>query len=104
MAGHSWLQGPKAPNPKGLSHGAPIMQNQGQDLNFSIQYKMSPGAQTIGTVVATKVNLGNLIMKDFGVGVATRVAFNYPLDGFLGLAFKGLNSGDLAPGAFTRSI
>lgn len=54
---------------------------------------MDPNARTLGPVVATNVTLGNLSVKNFGVGVATQVAFHYPLDGFLGLAFKGINTG-----------
>ena len=69
------------------------MKSRGQDLNFSIRYQMSLGAQIAGPVVATDVGLGNFSMTEFGVGVATQVGFNCPLDGFLGLAFQGHNSG-----------
>ena len=69
------------------------MKSNGQDQRFDIVYGISPNAQTLGPVVATNVSLGSLGVKQFGVGVATQVAFPYPLDGFLGLAFKGRNSG-----------
>ena len=73
------------------------MQIQGQKQHFGISYAARPDRQTLGPVVATEVKLGNLSVADFGVGVATQTAFNYPLDGFLGLAFKGLNSGKCIP-------
>lgn len=70
-----------------------MMRSNGKDQYFGIQYDIRPDAQTSGPVVATHVKIGNFTIEDFGVGVATRVGFNYPLDGFLGLAFKGRNSG-----------
>lgn len=96
LTGQSWLQGPKAPSPKGDTHGAPLMQRKGQKQNFGIQYAF-PSDETSGPVVETNVRLGNLSVSNFGVGIATKVGFKYPLDGFLGLGFFGQNTGEQKP-------
>ena len=90
---HSWLHGPNAPSPDGNTPGAPMMHIEGQPSWFNITYQTQADASTFGPVVATEVKLGSLSIPSFGVGVATQMAFGYPLDGFMGLAFKGLNTG-----------
>ncbi|KAL9594608.1 MAG: hypothetical protein Q9219_006938 [cf. Caloplaca sp. 3 TL-2023] len=87
-----WLQGPNAPSPDGSTPGAPVMQGDGQPSWFNITYQTQSDASTYGPVVATQVKLGNLNVPGFAVGVATHLAFGYPLDGFMGLAFKGINT------------
>lgn len=73
------------------------MQVHGQKQNFDITYAASPDAPTIGPVVATQVRFGTVSVPNFGVGIATKQGFNYPLDGFMGLGFQGLNTGKLIP-------
>ncbi|KAL8831382.1 MAG: hypothetical protein Q9170_005317 [Blastenia crenularia] len=93
-----WLQGPNAPSPDGSTPGAPMMDYNGQSAWFNITYQTQGDGSTFGPVVATEVKLGSLRVPSFGVGVATQVAFrNYPLDGFMGLGFKGLNTGAKRP-------
>lgn len=46
-------------------------------------------------MVTTKVTIGELIVPDMPIGVATHMGLSYPLDGFLGLGFMGINSGGL---------
>lgn len=70
-----------------------MMHIEGQPSWFNITYQTQANASTFGPVVATEVKLGSLSVPNFGVGVATQLAFNYPLDGFMGLGFKGLNTG-----------
>ena len=70
------------------------MQVHGQKQNFDITYAARPDAPTIGPVVATEVKLGDVRIPNFGVGIATKAGFNYPLDGFMGLGFRGLNTGE----------
>lgn len=89
----SWVYGPSAPSPKGYTPGAPILHENNQSSWFNITYQTQSNASTFGPVLATEVQLGGLSIPDFGVGVATQLAFGYPLDGFMGLAFKGLNTG-----------
>lgn len=93
LTGQSWLHGPSAPSPEGDTPGAPIMRVNNQSASFNITYQTQSNASTSGPVVATQVQLGGLIVPDYGVGVATQLAFGYPLDGFMGLAFQGLNTG-----------
>lgn len=76
------------------------MQINGQKQNFDITYAAKPDAPTIGPVVSTKVKFGNVSVPDFGVGIATKEGFNYPLDGFMGLGFQGLNTGEWIPPRF----
>ncbi|KAL9606637.1 MAG: hypothetical protein Q9179_000223 [Wetmoreana sp. 5 TL-2023] len=87
-----WLQGPNAPSPDGSTPGAPMMQSEGQPSWFNITYQTQSNASTSGPVVATEVKLGSLSVPNFGVGVATQLAFGYPLDGFMGLGFKDINT------------
>ncbi|KAI4246203.1 MAG: hypothetical protein LQ352_006445, partial [Teloschistes flavicans] len=68
------------------------MRVNNQSASFNITYQTQSNASTSGPVVATQVQLGGLIVPDYGVGVATQLAFGYPLDGFMGLAFQGLNT------------
>ncbi|KAL8661201.1 MAG: hypothetical protein Q9202_005803 [Teloschistes flavicans] len=82
-----------APSPEGDTPGAPIMRVNNQSASFNITYQTQSNASTSGPVVATQVQLGGLIVPDYGVGVATQLAFGYPLDGFMGLAFQALNTG-----------
>lgn len=93
LTGDSWLTGPNAPSPDGSTPGAPMMQHEGQNAWFNVAYQAAPNSSTLGPVVATEVQLGSLTVPRFGVGVATQLGFNYPLEGFMGLAFKGLNTG-----------
>ena len=72
-----------------------MMHNDGKSEQFNIMYNMAPGAQTSGPVVSTGVELGNLSISNYGVGVATKMAFNYPLDGIVGLGFKAQNTGEV---------
>ncbi|KAL9581314.1 MAG: hypothetical protein Q9212_003972 [Teloschistes hypoglaucus] len=69
-----------------------MLHENNQSSWFNITYQTQSNASTFGPVVATEVKLGGLSISDFGVGVATQLAFGYPLDGFMGLAFKGLNT------------
>ncbi|KAL8641233.1 MAG: hypothetical protein Q9228_001932 [Teloschistes exilis] len=69
-----------------------MLHENNQSSWFNITYQTQSNASTFGPVLATKVQLGGLSIPDFGVGVATQLAFGYPLDGFMGLAFKGLNT------------
>ncbi|KAL8782964.1 MAG: hypothetical protein Q9213_004971 [Squamulea squamosa] len=82
-----WVHGTKAPNPKG-GKGVEIVKGQ----TFNIDYQNKPGAFIRGPVVSTKVRIGNVSVSNMSVGVATTMGFSYPLDGFVGLGFKGLNS------------
>lgn len=86
---YNWIHGPKAPNPNGSS-GAELMQGQ----TFKIDYQTKPGAYIGGPVVSTEVSIGELSVRKMSVGFATEVGIGYPLDGFLGLGFKGINSGE----------
>lgn len=71
------------------------MQVHGQKQNFDITYGARPDESTTGPVVATEVRFGDVIVPNFGVGIATKGGFNnYPLDGFMGLGFQGLNTGE----------
>jgi len=69
------------------------MQIHGQKQNFDITYAGKPDGPTTGPVVATEVVFGDVSVPNFGVGIATQAGFNYPLDGFMGLGFQGLNTG-----------
>ncbi|KAI4196169.1 MAG: hypothetical protein LQ350_006717 [Teloschistes chrysophthalmus] len=93
LTAQSWLHGPSAPSPRGGTPGAPMLHENNQSSWFNITYQTQSNASTFGPVLATEVKLGGLSIPDFGVGVATQLAFGYPLDGFMGLAFKGLNTG-----------
>jgi len=73
------------------------MQINGQKQNFDITYAAKPDAPTIGPVVATEVGFGDVSVPNFGVGIATKEGFNYPLDGFMELGFQGLNTGEWIP-------
>ncbi len=65
-------------------------QNQG---SFNITYQYGFGAS--GGLVYDTVNISNAIVPDMGVEVAnvSGIYAGYPADGFLGLGFGSLNSG-----------
>ncbi|KAL8754074.1 MAG: hypothetical protein Q9184_005224, partial [Pyrenodesmia sp. 2 TL-2023] len=51
-----------------------------------------PEAYIRGPVVLTKVTIGEISVSNMPVGVGTEMGFGFPLDGFLGLGFKEVNS------------
>ncbi|KAL8738247.1 MAG: hypothetical protein Q9181_000927 [Wetmoreana brouardii] len=81
-----WLHGPNAPSSKGTP-GAKVV----PDETFEIGYGGNDGVQR-GVGVSTTVQIGDLRLTDYTVGVTTHDDYKSSLDGIMGLGFQGSNS------------
>ena len=104
MSANSWVYGPGYTFAPGISNASAVphvtydcivgqssdCQNQG---SFDISYTYGFGAS--GGLVMDTVNISNAIVPDMGVEVANVSGgyANFTSDGFLGLGFGTLNSG-----------
>ncbi|KAL8706835.1 MAG: hypothetical protein Q9225_007905, partial [Loekoesia sp. 1 TL-2023] len=82
-----WVHGPKSPNANG-TNAVQILTGQ----TFSIDYQATQGLYVRGPVVSTEVAIGGVSVPNMPVGLAAEMDFGYPLDGFLGLGFQGINT------------